>query len=67
MSYATPQEPQGPHVTFAIWALAMMLLLCFWPYALRGALNIMRPKHQVEMSDPFLNPKYLVNPQPVDR
>jgi len=60
MSYATPKEPQGPHVTFAIWALAMMLLLCFWPYALRGALNIMRPKHQVQMSDPFMQEKYLL-------
>jgi len=60
MSYATPQEPQGPHVTFAIWALAMMLLLCFWPYALRGALNVMRPKHQVQMSDPFMQEKYLL-------
>jgi hypothetical protein len=64
MNQPIPTEHTHPHL-FAAFVLFSCFLVTLWPYALRWVLDEAAPKPiQVQMSDPFENPKYLLNKQP---
>ncbi len=56
------EETKDSEVPFAIFVLVALFLVCLWPYAMRTLLHGMEPKKPaVIYSDPFENPRYLIN------
>ena len=61
MNQPTPPEHTHPHL-FAAFVLFSCFALCFWTNLLRWGLDAARDKvAPVRMSDPFEDPKYLLN------